>query len=63
MINTRHPYAIGAWKISLGTVGHKERILALEEREKLEELGDNIPNDGKQQQLILDIFFTVKGTG
>ena len=26
-------------------------------------MGDNIPNDGKQQQLVLDRFFNVKGTG
>ena len=61
MINMRHLYAIGAWKNHLGTAGHKEEILSREERERQEELGDNIPNDGKQQQLALASFFTVKG--
>ena len=32
MINMRHPYAIGAWDTHLGTVGHKEGILAREEQ-------------------------------
>ena len=31
MNNTRHLYAIGAWKTHLGTAGHKEGILDHEE--------------------------------
>ena len=31
MINTRHLYAIGAWKTHIGTEGHKEGILDHEE--------------------------------
>ena len=63
MINTRHPYAIGACKNHLGTAGHKEVIIDHEEQERREALDDDIPNDGKQQQLTLASFFTVKGTG
>ena len=59
----RHHYTIGDCKTHLGTAGNKEGILAHEEREQREALGDNIPNDGEQQQLTLAIFFTVKGTG
>ena len=51
VINMQHPYDVGAWKAHLGTAGHKEIIIAHEEREQWEALGDNIPNDGKQQQL------------
>ena len=50
------PYAIGDWKTHLGTAGHKEGILAREEQERREALGDDIPNDGKQQQLTLARF-------
>ena len=41
---------------------HKEGVLAREEREQREALGDDIPNDGKQQQLALASFFTMKET-
>ena len=63
MINTRHPYAIGACKNHLGTAGHKEGIIDHEEKEQQEALDDDIPNDGKHQQLALASFFTVKVTG
>ena len=56
MINMRHPYAIGAWKTHCGTEGYKEGILAHEELEGREALGDNITNDGKEQQLVLSGF-------
>ena len=49
-------YTIGAWKTYLGTARHKEVILAREERERQEALGENIPNDGGQQQLTLSSF-------
>ena len=49
-------YTIGAWKTYLGTARHKEVILAREEREQQEALGENIPNDGGQQQLTLSSF-------
>ena len=63
IINMRKPYAIGAWKTHLGTAGHKYEIVYREEQEQSEALGDNIPNDGKQQQFSSASFFTVKGTG
>ena len=63
MINMRKPYIIGYCKTHLGTVRHKEGILAREEREQRKALGGDIPNDGKQQQLALASFFTLKGTG
>ena len=56
-------YTIGAWKTYLGTARHKEVILAREEREQREALGDDITNNGKQQQLALASLFTLKGTG
>ena len=63
MVNMRHQYAIGAWKTHIGAAGHKEGILSCEDRERRESLGNNIPNDSKQQQLVLAIFFNVKVTG
>ena len=63
IINMTHPYTIGAWKTHIGTAGHKEGIIAREEQKRREALGDSIKNDGEHQQLVLDSFFTVKGTG
>ena len=63
MISMRHLYDIEAWKTHIGTAGHKEGILVHEEQERREALGDDIPNDGKQQQLALAVFFTVNETG
>ena len=60
MISMRHLYDIGAWKTHIGTAGHKEGIIFREEQERREALGDDIPNDGKQQQLTLAELFTVK---
>ena len=63
MINIIHPYNIGARKTHLGKTGPKEGILAREEQERQEALGDDITNDSKQKQLILARYFTLKGTG
>ena len=62
MIIIRHTYDIEAWKTNIVTAGHKEEIISHGERERRETLGENIPNDGEQEQLVLASFFTVKGT-
>ena len=56
MIIIRHTYDIEAWKTNIGTAGHKEEIISHGERERRETLGENIPNDGGQQQLTLSSF-------